>query len=151
MAPFKWVLNTGGILMYDNISEGQYLIKLLGTAINNSQLDCPQEDFSWNKLFMLASFHSVANTAFYGLQKLSNNSVVPDDIFENFSSFLNALFRIIVVNDGFAFLQGCLYVNQTLVAASPEIEFLIPQFFLEFAVHQYVDVLQQLGLARVAQ
>lgn len=89
MAPFKWVLNTGGILMYDNISEGQYLIKLLGTAINNSQLDCPQEDFSWNKLFMLASFHSVANTAFYGLQKLSNNSVVPDDIFENFSSIAN--------------------------------------------------------------
>lgn len=56
-----------------------------------------------------------------------------------------------MVNYGLTLLQGCLYVNQTLVAASPEIEFLIPQFFLEFAVHQYVDVLQQLGLARVAQ
>ena len=48
-------------------------------------------------------------------------------------------------------LQDVCTSNQTLVAASPEIEFLIPQFFLEFAVHQYVDVLQQLGLARVAQ
>lgn len=72
--------------MYDNISEGQFLIKLLATAINNSPIECPDEDFSWENLYNLASFHSVANTAFYGLQNLPDISVIPPDIYNKFSA-----------------------------------------------------------------
>lgn len=70
--------------MYEKISEGQYLIKLLASAINNSKIDYPQNDFSWISLFTLASFHNVANTAFYGLQKLPDTSAIPQDIYEQF-------------------------------------------------------------------
>ncbi len=75
--------------MHDNISEGQYLIKLLASAINNSPIDYPSGNFSWNDLFTLASFHSVANTAFYGLQKLPDASIIPEDIYEQFASAAN--------------------------------------------------------------
>ena len=40
--------------------------------------------------------------------------------------FLNALFRIIVVNNRFTLLQGYLHIDQALVAASAKIEFFVP-------------------------
>lgn len=72
--------------MYENIQEGQYLIKLLSSAINNTPLKLPAEDLDWENLFRLASFHNVANTAYYSLLRFPNSSVIPKDIWEKFSS-----------------------------------------------------------------
>lgn len=76
--------------MYKNISEGQYLIKLLGAAINNNDINYPSEDFDWDKLYSLSSFHSVANTAYYGIQKLPATDAVPAKILKEFT---NAAFK----------------------------------------------------------
>lgn len=76
--------------MYKNINEGQYLIKLLGAAINNSDIEYPLGDFDWDSLYALSAFHSVANTAYYGIQKLPTTSTIPDNIL---NAFTNAAFK----------------------------------------------------------
>lgn len=71
--------------MYDNIHEGQYLIKLLASAVNNSPITPPPEDLDWEKLYHLASFHNVANTAYYSLLKFPESSIVPNSVWSKFS------------------------------------------------------------------
>lgn len=72
--------------MYDNIQEGQYLIKLLSSAINNAPLKQPADDLDWEKLYQLASFHNVANTAYYSLLRFPEPSIIPKDIWSKFSA-----------------------------------------------------------------
>lgn len=72
--------------MYENIQEGQYLIKLLSSAINNIPLKLPSDDLDWDKLYHLASFHNVANIAYYSLLKFPNPAIIPKDIWLKFSS-----------------------------------------------------------------
>lgn len=72
--------------MYENIQEGQYLIKLLSAAVNNAQPPMPSEEIDWNKLYHLASFHNVANIAYYSLLKFSKPELIPTDIWNKFSS-----------------------------------------------------------------
>ncbi len=72
--------------MYENIQEGQYLIKILSSAINNAPLKQPADDLDWDKLYKLASFHNVANTAYYSLQRFPNPEIIPKDIWSKFSS-----------------------------------------------------------------
>lgn len=83
--PFQ---NTGrkGDLMYENIQEGQYLIKLISSAINNTPLKMPADDLNWDNLYHLASFHNVANTAYYSLLKFPDSSIIPKNIWEKFSA-----------------------------------------------------------------
>lgn len=76
--------------MYQDIDEGEYLIKLLGAAINNTAIDLPPDSLQWDKIYALAAFHNVANTAFYGIQKLPTTGTIPGDILEAFS---NAAFK----------------------------------------------------------
>lgn len=70
--------------MYENIQEGQYLIKILSAAINNVQLKEPEQDLQWDRLYRLAVFHNVSNMAYYGLQKLEDMGKVPKEIMECF-------------------------------------------------------------------
>lgn len=72
--------------MYQNIDEGEYLIKLLSAAINNTAIDLPPENLQWDKIYALAAFHSVANTAFYGIQKLPTTGTIPNTVLDAFSS-----------------------------------------------------------------
>lgn len=72
--------------MYENIQEGQYLISLLSSAINNAPLKKPADDLDWEKLYSLASFHNVANTAYYSLLRFPNPEVIPKDIWSKFSA-----------------------------------------------------------------
>lgn len=72
--------------MYENIQEGQYLIKLLSSSINNAPLKQPADDLDWEKLYKLASFHNVANTAYYSLLRFPNPSRIPKDIWSKFSA-----------------------------------------------------------------
>lgn len=72
--------------MYDNILEGQYLIKLLASAINNTPVVAPPKDLDWVKLYRLASFHSVANTAYYSLLHFPDQTTIPETIYNKFST-----------------------------------------------------------------
>lgn len=72
--------------MYENIQEGQYLIKLLSAAVNNVPVKMPEDDMDWENLYKLASFHNVANTAYYSLLRFPNPAVIPKDIWSRFSS-----------------------------------------------------------------
>lgn len=72
--------------MYENIQEGQYLINLLSAAINNAPLKQPADDLDWANLYRLASFHNVANTAYYSLMRFPNPEVIPKDILGKFTS-----------------------------------------------------------------
>jgi len=76
--------------MYQDIDEGQYLIKLLEAAINNTAIDLPPENLQWEKIYALAAFHNVANTAFYGIQKLPTTGTIPSNVLNSFS---NAAFK----------------------------------------------------------
>lgn len=71
--------------MYDNIHEGQYLIKLLASAVNNSPITPPPGELSWVKLYHLATFHKVANTAYYSLLKFPDSSIIPGSVWNKFS------------------------------------------------------------------
>lgn len=72
--------------MYENIQEGQYLIKVLSAAINNTTLKPPADELDWEKLYRLATFHNVSNAAYYGLLKLQDTSIVPKEILSRFSA-----------------------------------------------------------------
>lgn len=76
--------------MYQNIDEGEYLIKLLSAAINDTVIDLPPENLSWDKIYALAAFHNVANTAFYGIRKLPTTATIPANVLDSFS---NAAFK----------------------------------------------------------
>ncbi len=52
------------------VNEAEYLIRLLNAVIKKEQPEELPERLSFELLFKLASFHSVANTAFYGIEKL---------------------------------------------------------------------------------
>ncbi|WP_295212261.1 nucleotidyltransferase family protein [Ruminococcus sp.] len=53
-------------------SEFEYLIKLLKSVLESSATEEKPDDVSFEKLFALANSHSVANTAFYAVEKLEN-------------------------------------------------------------------------------
>lgn len=72
--------------MYENIQEGHYLIKLISSAINNTPLKLPADNLDWENLYRLASFHNLANTAYYGLLKFPDLSMIPKDIWAKFSA-----------------------------------------------------------------
>ncbi|MCI8372145.1 MAG: nucleotidyltransferase family protein [Lachnospiraceae bacterium] len=72
--------------MYENIQEGQYLIKLLSSAINRLPLKSPEDDLDWETLYQLASFHNVANTAYYGLLDSPAASNMPENVCSLFAS-----------------------------------------------------------------
>lgn len=72
--------------MYENIQEGQYLIKVLSASINNTTLNPPADDLDWEQLYRLAAFHNVSNATYYGLLKLSDTSIIPKEILSRFTA-----------------------------------------------------------------
>ena len=59
--------------------------------------------------------------------------------------------RIIAEEHHLTRLQRGRHINQSLVAAASEKQALVSQRLHERAIHQHVDVTQQLGLLRMAQ
>ena len=52
--------------------EHEYLIQLLKCAIRDEKPDEKPDDASWEEIFTLAKFHSVAGTIYYSVKKLQN-------------------------------------------------------------------------------
>lgn len=72
--------------MYENIQEGQYLIKLVSSAINNTPIKLPEDNPDWERLYRLASFHNLTNTVCYSLLKFPDFYMIPQNIQAKFSA-----------------------------------------------------------------
>lgn len=65
-------------------SELNYLLSLLKVALNQQPAKIPNFEIDWNKLYLLAKTHSIANIVFEGIKQLPDNYKIEDNIYQKF-------------------------------------------------------------------
>jgi len=64
--------------------EGEYLVHLLSSVINDKQPQSPPVELNWEKLYKLSDYHKVSNMVFYGVKRLNNDNKPPQSIMTKF-------------------------------------------------------------------